>query len=115
MIGPLARPPALPRGTVPGPAAPGPGSIAGLLPVVTPAPAVPHRDLAPHGPPGAGSGTATALTADTGVTGTGPGRLITLAVTVAAGLAAFGVWLTVSGSARRAALSLARRRGRHLR
>jgi hypothetical protein len=105
----------LPRGTVPGPSAQSPGSIAGLFPLVTPVPAVPHAGLAPHGPPGAGSGTATALTADTGVTGTGPGRLITLAVTVAAGLAALGVWFTTSGPARRAVLSLAPRRGRHLR
>jgi hypothetical protein len=112
---PLTRPPALPRGTVPGPSAQSPGSIAGLLPLVTPAPAVPRSGLAQHGPPGAGGGTATALTADTGVTATGPGRLITLAVTVAAGLAALGVWFTMTGPARRAVLSLGRRRGRHLR
>jgi len=32
-----------------------------------------------------------------------------------AGLAAIGVWFTLYGPARRAVLSLARRRGRHLR
>ena len=106
---------ALPRGTVPGLTTPGPGSIAHLLPVVTPAPAVPGVRLAQHGPPGAGSGTGAALTADAGTVGAGPGRLITLAVTLVAGLAAIGVWFTLYGPARRAVLSLARRRGRHLR
>jgi hypothetical protein len=66
------------------------------------------------GPPGAGTGTSL-LTADTGVIGTGQGRMIVLGVTIAAGLGAVGAWLTMAGPARRALLSLAHRRGRHSR
>jgi hypothetical protein len=121
VTGPLAHPPALPRGTVPGLSTPSPGgNLARLFPVVTPAPAIPGGGLARHGPSGTGTGIATALTADTGVIGTGQGRLIVLAVTVAAGIAAAGAWLTAAGPARKAVSSLAQRslayrRGRHTR
>ena len=86
--------------------------------MVTPAPAVSGTGLAPtglaqNGPTGARGGTGSALTADTGVTGTGQGRLIVLALTLAAGIAAFGTWSTVAGPARRLVTSLARRRGHH--
>jgi len=113
--GPLARPPALPRGTVPGLSTPSPGSIAHLFPVVTPAPAAPGAGRARPGPPGTGGEIGSALAADTGVLGTGPGRLIVLGITIAAGLAAFGTWLTIAGPGRRAVLSLAHRRARHTR
>jgi hypothetical protein len=118
VIGPLARPPQLPRGTVPGLSLPSPsGNLARLFPVVTPAPAAPGAGLAQHGPLGTrgGSGPDSALTADTGVIGSGQSRLIILAVTVAAGIAAAGAWLTVAGPARRLVNSLARRRGHHAR
>ena len=121
MAGPLARPPALPGGTVAGLYAPSPaGNLASLFPVVTPAPTVPTGHAAgkaERGPLGASTGASTALTADTGVIGTGQGRLVVLLVTLAAGIAAFGAWFTVAGPARRAAgparrmvSSLARRR-----
>jgi hypothetical protein len=105
----------LPRGTVPGPSLPGPGSVARLFPVVTPAPAAPGGGRARHGPLGTSSGPATALAAGTGVIGSGQGRLIILEVTVAAGIAVAGAWLTMAGPARRAVSSLAHRRGRHTR
>ena len=54
----------------------------------------------------------TALTADTGVISGGQGRLIVLAVTVAAGIAAAGAWLTLAGPGRRVVGSLAGRLGR---
>jgi hypothetical protein len=112
---PLTRPPQLPRGTVPGLSLPRPGSVAKLFPVVTPAPTGPGAGLAEHGPLGAGTSPGTTLTTDTGVIGNGQGRLIVLAVTVAAGIAAAGAWLTMAGPARRAVGSLARRLGRHTR
>jgi len=118
---PLTRPPQLPRGTVPGLSAPSQnGSLASLFPVVTPAPAVSGTGLAPtglaqKGPTGARGGTGSALTADTGVIGTGQGRLIVLAVTVAAGIAAFGTWFAIAGPARKLVTSLARRRGHRVR
>jgi hypothetical protein len=115
VTGPLARPPQLPRGTVPGLSVPGPGSVAHLFPVVTPAPAAPGPGRARLGPLGTGGEPATALTAGTGVTGTGQSRLIVLAVTVAAGIAAAGAWLTMAGPARRAVSSLAHRRGHRTR
>jgi len=43
------------------------------------------------------------------------GRLIVLAVTVAAGLAAAGAWLTMAGPGRRMVSSLAGRLGRRTR
>ena len=116
MIAPLAGPPPLPRGTVTGLSAPSPtGNLGGLFPVVTPAPAVPGAGRARHGPTGAGRGAASTLTADTGVTGTGQGRLIVLALTLAAGIAAFGTWFTLAGPARKLATSLARWRGHRAR
>jgi hypothetical protein len=118
---PLTRPPQLPRVTVPGLSAPSPnGSLASLFPVVTPAPAVSgaglaRAGLAQDGPTGTGSGTGSALTADTGMIGTGQGRLIVLALTLAAGIAAFGTWFTFAGPARKLVTSLARRRGHRVR
>jgi len=109
VTGPLARPPQLPGGTVPGLSAPSPnGNLASLFPLVTPAPAAPgagqaQKGRAQLGPLGTGGGRHRALTADTGVIGTGQGRLIVLAVTLAAGIAAFGFWFTVAGPARRVA------------
>ena len=117
MTSPLGAP-QLPPGTVPGPSAPGPaGDLAGLFPVVTPAPtapatpAVPRTGLAQDGRTGPGSGTGNALTADTGVIGTGQGRLIVLALTLAAGIVVLGTWFTIAGPARKLVSSLARRRG----
>src|SRR5262249_19070786 len=107
VIAPITHPPQLPLGTVPGLSVPGPnGSLASLFPVITPAPAVPgagraQAGLAQDGPTGAGSGTGGALTADTGVIGTSQGRLIVLALTLAAGIAAFGTWFTFAGPARK--------------
>jgi hypothetical protein len=122
VAGPLARPAQLPRGTGPGLSAPSAtGNLASLFPVVTPAPATPAAPTAPGAgmaqerPPGPSSGTATALTADTGVLGTGEGRLIALLLTLAAGIAASGIWFAASGPARRLVGSLARRRGHHVR
>jgi hypothetical protein len=110
---PLARPPtALPRGTVPGLSLGSPGSVAHLFPEVTPAPAAPGAGRGRPGPSGGGGVVHTALTADTGVISGGQGRLIVLAVTVAAGLAAAGAWLTMAGPGRRAVSSLAGRLGR---
>ncbi|HET7246654.1 MAG TPA: hypothetical protein VFJ07_17645 [Streptosporangiaceae bacterium] len=104
----------MPRGTVPGLSAPtASGSLARLFPVVTPAPAVPGAGLAHPGP--SGDGDTTALTAETGVINTRQGSLILLAISIAAGIAVFGAWFTVTGPGRRAVLSLARRRGRHTR
>jgi hypothetical protein len=104
----------LPRGTLPGPSAPSPnGSLASLFPVVTPAPAAPGAGLAQHGPASAGRGADGSLTADTRVIGTGQGRLIVLALTLAAGIAALGTWFTFAGPARKLVTSLARRRGHH--
>jgi hypothetical protein len=119
VTGPLVRPPQLPRGTVPGPSAPSPtGNLASLFPVVTPAPAAPGASRALHGPTGADGGATgpggradSAMTADTGVIGTGPGRLIVLALTLAAGIAALGTWFTIAGPARKLVTSLPRRRG----
>jgi hypothetical protein len=87
------------------------GSLARLFPVVTPAPAAPGAGRARPGPPG-DADTAT-LTADTGVINTRQGSLIVLAISVAAGIAVFGAWFTVSGPGRRTVLALVRRRGRH--
>jgi len=122
VAGPLARPTRLPRGTGLGLSAPSPtGNLANLFPVVTPAPAPPAALTAPragkiqYGPTGASAGTGAALTADTGVMGTGQGRLIVLTLTLAAGIAAFGLWFAASGPARRMVGSLARRRGHHTR
>jgi hypothetical protein len=119
--GPLARPAQLPRGTGLGLTAPNPtGNLAGLFPVVTPAPATPAASAAPGArmaqqrPAGPSSGAATALTADTGVLGTRQGRLIALLLTFAAGIAAFGIWFAACGPARRLVGSLARRRGHHI-
>jgi hypothetical protein len=113
VIDPLVRPTtALPRGTVPGLSLGSPGSVAHLFPVVTPAPAVPGAGRGHPGPSGSGSAVDTALTADTGVISGGQGRLIVLAVTVAAGLAAAGAWLTMAGPGRRMVSSLAGRFGR---
>jgi hypothetical protein len=111
VIGPLARPLALPPGTVTGWSAPAAsGSLARLFPVVTPAPTAPGRAAQP-GP--SGNGDTTALTAETGVINTRQGSLIVLAISIAAGIAVFGAWFTVTGPGRRAVLSLTRRRGRH--
>jgi hypothetical protein len=108
VTGPLARPLALPRATVPGLSAPSPGgNLGNLFPKVTPAPAGPGA-----GPVGGGSGTGTALTAETVVTAHDRGGAVMLWVTIVAGLAAFVVWLTLAGPARRAVLSLTHRRGR---
>ena len=116
MTGPLARPSQLPRGTGPGLSAPSPnGNLATLFPVVTPAPAAPVPGRAQPGPTGAGRGADGALTADVGVIGTGQGRLIVLALTLAAGIAALGTWFTIAGPARKLVSSLARRRGDHAR
>ena len=116
MIPPLSRPPtALPRGTVPGLSLGSPGSIGHLFPVVTPAPAAPGVGRGRPGPSGTGGVVDTALTADTGVISGGQGRLIVLAVTVAAGLAAAGAWLTMAGPGRRMVSSLAGRLGRRTR
>jgi hypothetical protein len=102
----------LPRGTVTGLSAPtASGSLARLFPVVTPAPAAPGAGRGRPGP--SGDGAAAALTADTGVINTRQGSLIVLAISVAAGIAVFGAWFTVTGPGRRAVLSLASRRGRH--
>jgi hypothetical protein len=109
---PLARSLRLPRGTVAGLSAPSTtGNLARLFPVVMPAPAAPGAGRARPGPTGAGSGAASALTADTGMIGTGPGRLIVLALTFAAGVAALGTWVTIAGPARKLVTSLGRRRG----
>jgi len=114
VTGPLARPSALPRGTVSGLSAPGPrGNLGNLFPEVTAAPAVPGAGRAHPGPVGAGTGTALAPAA--GVIGHGQSGAVVLGVTIAAGLAAVGLWLTVAGPARRAVLALAHRRGRHTR
>lgn len=124
MTAPLASTPQLPRGTVPGLSAPSPtGNLANLFPVVTPAPAAygwPGAGDAQDGPTGANTaagsaGAGTALTADTGVMGTGQGRLIVLLLTLAAGIAAFGTWFTFAGPARKLVASLARRRGHRTR
>jgi hypothetical protein len=119
VAGPLAQPPQLPRGTVPGLSAASPaGNLASLFPVVTPAPAAPatpSAGKAQQGPMGASAGADTALTAETGVMGTGQGRLIVVLLTLAAGIAAFGIWFAASGPARRMVGSLARRRGHHTR
>lgn len=112
MTGPLARPSALPRGTVTGLSAPtASGSLARLFPLVTPAPAAPGAGRAHPGP--SGGGDTTALTAETGVINTRQGSLIVLAISVAAGIAVFGAWFTMGGPKRRTVLALARRRGRH--
>jgi hypothetical protein len=84
-----------------------------LFPVVTPAPAAPGAGRAHPGP--SGEGDTTELTAETGVIGGRQGSLIVLAISVAAGIAVAGAWFTVAGPGRRAAVSLARRRGRHTR
>jgi hypothetical protein len=114
----------LPLGTIPGRLAPSPnGNLAALFPVVTPAPTAPaaaRAGRAQHGPAGAGpagagSGADGTLTADTGVMGTGPGRQIVLALTLAAGIAALGTWFTIAGPARKMVSSLTRRRGGHTR
>jgi hypothetical protein len=114
VTGPLG-PPQLPRGTVPAVSAPGPaGDLAGLFPLVTPAPtasAVSRPGLAQDGPTGPRGGTGSALTADTGVIGTGQGRLTALALTLAAGIVVLGTWFTIAGPARKLVSSLARRRG----
>jgi len=123
VTGPLARPPQLPHGIVPGPSAPSPaGNLASLFPEVTPAPAAPGAVRAQHGSTGAGGGApgaggraGSAMTADTGVIGTGQGKLVVLALTLAAGIAALGTWFTIAGPARKLVSSLARRRGGHAR
>jgi hypothetical protein len=113
VTGPLARPPQLPRSTVPGLSVPSPtGNLASLFPVVTPAPVATGAGRAQYAPAGAGTGAHGALTADTGVIGTGLGKLIVLAVTLAAGIAALGTWFTIAGPARNMISSLARRGGR---
>src|SRR5207244_8072580 len=82
VTGPLARPSALPRGTVPGLSAPTPGgSLGRLFPVVTPAPAAPGAGRVRPGP--SGEGDTTELTAETGVIGGRQGSLIVLAIPVA--------------------------------
>src|SRR5262249_57796456 len=106
-------PRAAPRGWpgAPVPAWPRPrrsATLAGRSPPAPPAPAAPgagqaQKGRAQLGPLGTGGGRHRALTADTGVIGTGQGRLIVLAVTLAAGIAAFGFWFTVAGRARRVA------------
>src|SRR5262249_52269570 len=114
VIGPLARPSALPRGTVTGMSAPiASGSLARLFPVVTPAPAVPGAGRVHFGP--SGYGDTTALTAETGVINTRQGSLIVLAISIAVGIVVFGAWFTVAGPGRWTVLSLARRRGRPIR
>jgi hypothetical protein len=122
VAGPLARPTQLPRGTGLGLSAPSPtGNLANLFPVVTPAPttsaapAAPSAGKAGYGPAGASAGVATALTADSGALATRQGRLIALLLTIAAGIAAFGLWFAASGPARRMVGSLARRRSHHTR
>jgi len=114
VTGPLARPSALPRGTVPGLSAPSAsGSLARLFPVVTPAPAAPGAGRGRPGP--SGQGEITALTAETGVIDSRQGSLILLAISIALGIAVFGAWFTAAGPGRRAVAALARRRGRHTR
>ena len=123
MTEPLARPPQLPHGTVPDLSAPSPtGDLASLFPEVTPAPAAPGAVRAQPGPMGAGGGATgagsradSAMTADTGVIGTGQGKLIVLTLTLAAGIATLGTWFTIAGPARKLVSSLARRRGGHAR
>ena len=116
MTSSLAGPPQLPRGTAAGLSAPSPtGNLASLFPVVTPAPAAPVVGKAQDGPQGASARAATALAADTGVIGTGQGRLVVLLVTLAAGIAVLGTWFTFAGPARKLVTSLARRRGNHVR
>jgi hypothetical protein len=116
VTGPLARPPQLPRGTVPGLSVPSPtGNLGSLFPVVTPAPVATVAGRPQYGPTGAGTGAHRALTADTGVIGTGQGKLIVLALTLAAGIAALGTWFTIAGPARKMISSLARRHGGHAR
>jgi hypothetical protein len=111
VVGPLARPSALPRGTVPGLSAPSPGgNLSRLFPVVTPAPAVPGVGRAHPGPSDEGGGYTTALTAETGVIGGRQGSLIVLAISVALGLAVAGAWLTVAGPGRKAMLALVQSR-----
>jgi hypothetical protein len=83
--------------------------------MVTPAPAAPGAGRGRPGPAGAGSAIDTALTADSGVISGGQGRLIVLALTIAAGVAAAGAWLTMAGPGRRMVSSLASRRGRRTR
>jgi hypothetical protein len=83
--------------------------------MVTPAPAAPGAGRGRPGPAGAGSAIDTALTADSGVISGGQGRLIVLALTIAAGVAAAGAWLTMAGPGRRIVSSLAGRRGRRTR
>src|SRR5262249_44014082 len=94
------------------------GNLASLFPEVTPSPAAPGAVRAQYGPTGAGGGATgaggragSAMTADTGVIGTGQGKLIVLALTLAAGIAALGTWFTIARPARNMASSLARRRG----
>ena len=123
VAGPLAPPTQLlPRGTGLGVSAPSPtGNLANLFPVVTPAPATsaPPAALgagrAQHEPADTSAGAATALTADTGVLGTREGRLIALLLTLAAGIAVFGIWIAAAGPARRMVGSLVRWRGHHTR
>ena len=79
--------------------------------MVTPAPAAPGAGRARPGPPG--DGDTAALTAESGVINTRQGNLIILAISIAAGIAVFGAWFTVSGPGRRTVLALVRRRGRH--
>src|SRR5262249_56747406 len=77
------------------------GNLASLFPLVTPAPGAgqAQKGRALLGPLGTGGGLHRALTADTGVIGTGQGGLIVLAVTLAAGVAAFRVWVTIRPAA----------------
>ena len=117
MTAPLT-PPQLPPGAVPALSAPSQaGNLANLFPVVTPAPATPAGPAAPgggralHEPADANAGAAAALTADTGVLGTPQSKLIALLLTLAAGIAAFGIWFAAAGPTRRMVGSLARRRG----
>jgi hypothetical protein len=111
---PLARPPALPRAIVPRLSAPSPtGNLGKLFPKVTPAPVVPGAGRARPWPVDAGGGTGTALTAETGAIGHAPSGVLPLLVTIAAGLAAVVVWLTMAGPARRVMLSLTHRRRHH--
>jgi hypothetical protein len=119
---PLAPAPQLPSGTGLGLSAPSPaGNLAGLFPMVTPAPPTPAAPTAPGAgqaqqrPADPSSGAATALTADTGVLGTSQGRLIALLLTLAAGISAFGIWFAAAGPARKLVGSLARRRGHRTR
>ena len=118
VAGPLDQSTELSRGTGLGISAPSPtGNLANLFPVVTPAPtpAAPGVGRAQDGPAGASAGAATALTAESGVLGTRQGRLVALLLTVAAGIAAFGIWFAAAGPARRTVGSLVRRRGHHTR